>query len=103
MNIKQFLKPDWRKIVLILILFSILPERVENEITFFGVAYIIKSFSEVSAPQIDLLFLTIMLIISYLLSCLVTWVYDRYINKFIVGEGEEEIIPEEGWLYEECN
>jgi hypothetical protein len=76
-------------------LFLVLPQMIENEITLFGGFYIVKSFSEISAPKIDLFLISIMLIITYLLSCLFVWIYDRYINKFISGEGEEEIIPEE--------
>ena len=91
----QFLKPNWKKFVVFIMLFLVLPQMIENEITLFGGFYIIRSLSEVSAPRVDLFLFIIILIIDYFLSCLFVWIYDRYINKFILSQSEEEIIPEE--------
>ena len=97
MNLKflKFLKPDWRKIVLFIILFLILPQKVSNDIVLFGGVFIIKSLFESYQPNLDLVVIVIILIVSYLLSCILIWVYDTKINKFIAFEGEVEVPPPE--------
>jgi len=98
MGIKIFFrpfKPDWRKIVLFVILFLVLPQRASGNIIFFGGVFIIKSLFESYAPELDLLITLIVLIVSYLLACLLVWIYDHKINTFIVSEGEVEVNPPE--------
>jgi len=95
MNIKQFIKPDWRRIVLFIILFLILPQKVSNEIILFGGVYIIKFLFESEPPKLDLIVTVIVLIVSYLVACILVWIYDSRINKFIISEGEVEVQPEE--------
>jgi len=94
MNLK-FIKPDWRKIVLFIILFLVLPQKVSNDFILFGGVFIIKALFESYPPNLDLIVSLVVLIISYLLACLLVWIYDSKINKFIVSEGEVEVHPEE--------
>lgn len=95
MNVKQFLKPDWRRIVLFIILFLILPQKVSNEIILFGGVYIIKFLFGSEPPKLDLIVAAIVLIASYLIACVLVWIYDSRINKFVISEGEVEVQPEE--------
>lgn len=94
MNLK-FLKPDWKKIVVFIILFLVLPQKVSTDFIFFGGVYIIKSLFESYPPNLDLMITAIVLIASYLLACLLVWIYNTKINKFIVSEGEVEVQPPE--------
>jgi len=99
MNLKQFLKPDWRKIVIFVIIFillffiplfpkfSILPTPVGVE----GGTYIDwKSlYSELSvgygtlADRINYIKIPIIIncFVSYLLSCFIVWIYDKVRKK----------------------
>jgi hypothetical protein len=92
--IKEFLKPDWRKIVLTIIIFLILinvqifPGKIismpgteviiyvsllsELEHTYYG------SYKRIF-ESIGLI--VIFLFISYFLSCLIVWIYDRVKKK----------------------
>ena len=90
------IKPDWRRVVIFILLFLILPQNSSGEFVFFGGVYIIKSLFEAHPPSLDLTITAISLIASYLLACLLVWFYDAKFNKFIVSEGEEEVqLPEE--------
>ncbi len=95
MNLK-FLAPDWKKIIIFIILFLVLPQKVSNDFILFGGVFIIKSLFESYAPNLDLIVTVIILIVSYLLACLLVWVYDTKINKFIAFESEIEVPPPEG-------
>ena len=94
MNLR-FLKPGWRKIVLFIILFLILPQRASNDFILFGGVFIIKSLFESYPPNLDLTVTAIVLIISYLIACILVWIYDTKINKFIITESEVEVQPKE--------
>jgi phosphatidylserine synthase len=91
MNWKKFLKPDWRKIVIFVILFVI------GFITFlisssFGVRVIPDSATEVLiAIFLPTIFITqflgssnigfiliLTMVYWYILSCLIVWIYDRF-------------------------
>ncbi|NIM47094.1 MAG: hypothetical protein GTN40_02965 [Candidatus Aenigmarchaeota archaeon] len=95
LNFLKFLKPEWRKIVLFIILFLILPQKVSNDIILFGGVSIIKFLFESQPPDLDLIVTVIVLIVSYLLSCILVWIYDNKINKFIISEGEVDVSPPE--------
>jgi len=78
MNWKQFLKPDWRKIVLTILL-MILPT-----IFIKGITSILHScpVGTINCPPLFdwesfVVMFTISLIITYLLSCLIVWIYDK--------------------------
>ncbi len=97
MNIKQLfkpIKPDWRKIVIFIVLFLVLPQKVSGNFIFFGGVFIIKSFFESYPPNLDLNLTIIILVLSYFLACFLVWIYDNKINKFIVSEVEVEVEPE---------
>lgn len=83
MNIKKFLKPNWRKIVITVIL-MIIP------FIYLGVSsFIIHScpvgMTDCSPYIFDLEFFSVMIfisiIITYLISCLIIWVYDKVKKK----------------------
>ncbi len=97
-KLKQYLKPlkpDWRRIVLFIVLFLVLPQKASDELVFFGGVFIIKSLFEAHPPSLDLTIAVISLIASYIIACLLIWIYDKKINKFIMSEGEEEVQPPE--------
>jgi hypothetical protein len=102
MNIKQFLKPDWRKIVIFVIIFSLLPVFPYYNIQlqcFAGpcppiVEY--KSLIELQSLGTNyfndlgrvflnvpyhLIILILGLLISYLISCLIIWIYYKAKKK----------------------
>jgi hypothetical protein len=100
MNIKQFLKPNWRKILLSLILFLSIFYAIDfifsnsfGVLSFIVLLFFISIFYVSKNPSnhenyvspeslIDLIsFIIISLIISYLLSCLIVWVYDKVKKK----------------------
>ena len=89
------IKPDWRRIVLFIVLFLVLPQKTPDELVLFGGVYIIKSLFEAHPPILDLTITAISLIASYLLACLLVWFYDAKFNKFILSEGEIEVQPPE--------
>jgi hypothetical protein len=93
--IKQMLKPEWKRLVLLVILFLILPQRISNDYTLFGGVYLVKYLFETYQPALDLYIFAIVLVSSYILVSFVIWIYDKKINKFIVTEGEEVVeVPE---------
>lgn len=96
MNLKQFLKPDWRKnVIFIIIFFSLIfapilptsaalptpvgvkggyvtvPGSIYSEMSY-GYGTLNKRIIYIEVPII------ISLIISYLLSCFFVWLYDRF-------------------------
>jgi hypothetical protein len=89
------IKPDWRRIVIFILLFLVLPQNASGEFVFFGGVFIIKSLFEAHPPSLDLTIAAISLIASYLLACLLVWFYDAKFNKFILSEGEVEVSPPE--------
>ncbi len=95
LNFLKTLKPDWKKIVLFIIFFLILPQKISDNIILFGGVSIIKFLFESYPPDLDLTVTVIVLIVSYLLSCILVWIYDNKINKFIVSESEIEVPPPE--------
>lgn len=90
------IKPDWRRIVIFIVLFLVLPQKTPDELVLFGGVYIIKSLFEAHPPSLDLTITVVSLLASYLLACLLVWFYDAKFNKFILSEGEVEVqLPEE--------
>jgi hypothetical protein len=89
------IKPDWRRIVIFILLFLVLPQKTPDGLVLFGGVYIIRSLFEAHPPILDLTVAVISLIASYLLACLLVWFYDAKFNKFIVSEGEIEVQPPE--------
>jgi len=104
MTIKKFLKPDWRKIVLSFLLFVLLfftlglrartgaCVRDEEGIprwcdSIIGFPLEFTLFSDYTPVPVIFSFLFIDIIfwclVSYLLSCLIIWVYDKYKKKRI--------------------
>jgi len=100
MKIKQFLKPDWRKIVIFVIL-AIISSLYKRNI---GVGELLipsrglplpvyvclEGFSDVNLRtqlmrpcEILYHFLITNLIIFYLISCFIVWIYDKYKKKRI--------------------
>lgn len=80
MNIKQFLKPDWKKIVvfliifIVLILFSHIFTSVSTATDTTTGGYYTPSSILTIAPH----FIIYLLLISYFLSCLIFWIYDKF-------------------------
>jgi hypothetical protein len=86
MNWKEFLKPDWRKIVLTVILMFIpLPMYVDTFCSCYSppcqCPKKIMFYPLLLSLGIGLLTLPIDLVISYLLSCLIVWIYDKRKKK----------------------
>jgi len=90
MNFKQFLKPNWRKIVVFIVLLIVSYFRV----IFTGIAsisrgapfpYYIRECSDIMiggylppcSSYINWNYLTFDIISWYLLSCLIIWIYDK--------------------------
>ncbi len=94
-GIKKVVKPNWKKIVLFLFLFLVLPQEISNDLVFFGGVYIIKSLFELYQPFLNFLITAAVLVVSYLVACVAVWIYETKINKFIISEGEEEVQPPE--------
>ena len=99
MNIKQFLKPNWRKFVImgiltmILFLSAMLVSAADNPqiegylnipevvvLVFFAVVIVLFPFSELTYFP-DFLALTFIIIYWYFLSCLIVWIYDKVKKK----------------------
>ena len=95
MNFKQFLKPDWRKIVVFIILLIfiviIIPIFINSG---FGVLYVNAGFplvfyeKTIINPSLGtektnflMLNLVIDIIVLYVLSCLIVWLYDKFRKK----------------------
>ena len=84
-TLKQFLKPDWRKIAVFVILF-IIPFFIEPLWTGFPLGFIPILCIELGSCVLDYSiinypFLMTDLIIWYLLSCLIVWIYDKFRKK----------------------
>jgi preprotein translocase subunit SecE len=93
MNWKEFLKPDWRKIVLTIILFTIVTGLkwylfdtcLGCYNTYFGVP--LAFYEKIVWPRENemtnfLIFnLIVDIIFWYLLSCLIVWIYDKFRKK----------------------
>lgn len=84
MNWKEFLKPDRRKIVIFVILsllfsFSFLPFSlfVVGVSTYIGFPLTIYYFSIRTGPIFSFENLILDIIVWYLLSCLIIWIYDK--------------------------
>lgn len=83
MNIKEFLKPDWRKAILFLIIivisyvFSSFP-------SFYNLTYF-ECIAEAGGCDrvyfIQRIFRVVDFIILYIISCLIVYAYDRYRGK----------------------
>lgn len=90
MNWKQFLKPDWRKIIIVLI-FLIAPTHREvifgSDVYLLGVPLPCLSVSwSFVGNRIDGLhtipiFLLIDIAIGYLIGCFIIWIYDKVKKK----------------------
>lgn len=94
-SIISLLKPDWRRVAFLIILFMILPQNISDSYILFGGVYFIKSLFDFYQPVIDLTFAAMLLIASYLAISLVIWIYEKKFNTLIVNEGEEEVQPPE--------
>lgn len=89
MNLKKFLKPDWRKIVIFLILFMSSSFIIYFDTKFyfigFPLAFYYKHPSYGRSPSwiegFSLNYLLLDLILWYLLSCLIVWIYDKVKKK----------------------
>ena len=95
-TLKQFLKPDWRKIVILVVLFiiSVPTPSMFNLFSNFETRYAVYAFgvpfgffyiSPVVelAPEIYFDFIGLFgnIIIWYVLSCLIVWIYDKFREK----------------------
>jgi hypothetical protein len=92
---KQLLKPEWKRIAFLIILFMILPQKISDSYVLFGGVYFVKSLFDFYQPVIDLSFTVILLIISYITISVALWIYEKKVNTLIVNEGEEEVQPPE--------
>ena len=102
MNWKQFLKPEWKKIIIFVILLFVAPFpfirgesmmciqmvgadcplSITTDFTF-GVPIIFhqNQFSSATLTNVLPLFFPIHLIYAYILSCVIVWIYDRVRKK----------------------
>jgi hypothetical protein len=69
---------------------------IGGNIVLLGGIRLIESLFESQPPQLNLTFLLIVLVVSYLLACLIPEIYDRKIRKFIAFEEEIDVEPPEG-------
>jgi TRAP-type C4-dicarboxylate transport system permease small subunit len=92
MNFKQFLKPDWRKIVvfigaILISAFGIYPRIYRSVVKYCLVALDPETCSNPRlkalerALDISMKWSPAILILSYLLSCLIIWVYEKLKKK----------------------
>jgi len=98
MSLKQFLKPNWRKIIIFVILFAIIPlparfcKDPPSCIDPSGCCWIFIPFGNllslsiilsvgVGGDLITIIFMLITIIISYLLSCIIVWIYYKVKKK----------------------
>lgn len=72
-----------------------MPQLVGGNITLLGGVYMLRSLFESQPPQIDLVFLVSIFIASYLIACLIVWIYDTKINKVISSVEEIDVPPPE--------
>ena len=81
MNLKEFLKPDWRKIVITFILSFIgiytlwIPGWHHEEPTRSIIVFLSLIFG---FPYITSYYHILIIIYNYLLSCFIVWIYDRF-------------------------
>jgi sterol desaturase/sphingolipid hydroxylase (fatty acid hydroxylase superfamily) len=92
MNWKEFLKPDWRKTTLFVVItfiiplvgmFAMLPIFVWLALPVFLPVFSIAGITE-GGPLYSLtglLFSVIIWIVYYIFSCFVIWIYDKYLKK----------------------
>ena len=82
MTLKQFLKPDWRKIVIFVVLFIFssfflpVPSAISQNYMGLPFSYLKGYYGEYS--EFDVVSLLLDLIFYYLLSCLIVWIYDKF-------------------------
>jgi len=98
MNFKQFLNPDWRKIVIFIIFllltfilvfgsFALPPSKRGEEYYIVLFLYYFLAFpielTAYSDPVLGLLGFIINIFYLYLLSCFIVWIYDKFrkVNK----------------------
>ncbi len=101
MTLKQFLKPDWRKIVLEILMFLILLVYISPcfdecclESPLLNCPCLNCPFYACFSPMLDIeyvfkvpffnflpIFLVVMIIVLYILSCLMVWIYDKVKKK----------------------
>jgi len=93
MNLKQFLKPDWRKIVIFMIFFALsYIYTVTTLIPALGLTFLFHGFplgyfritvryNVIQASKILWVGLLADIIFWYLLSCLIIWIYDKLKKK----------------------
>jgi hypothetical protein len=93
--ILNFLKPNWKKIILFIIFILIFPQMIGGNIVLLGSIRLVEYLFESQPPQLNLIFLLVILIVSYLLACLIPEFYDRKVRKFIAFEEEIDVEPPE--------
>jgi len=93
MNIRQFLEPDWRKIVITIVLFAFLFYSFDGKYPIEYMYIAMGGCRETDGGMVCIgsgygynwayFFLDIFIwaIISYLLSCLIIWIYDKLRKK----------------------
>jgi len=91
----NFLKPDWRRIILFLIFIFIMPQLIGGEFVFLGGVHMLKSLFEAQPLKLNLSFLAITFIAYYLLACLIVWIYENKMKKFITDVEEIDVPPPE--------
>ena len=81
MNWKEFFKPNWKKIIifiLLLVVDGLLLRSVFMLLTFPIYFLIFSSHGETTVPIIGLIIGIIGLIIWYIISCLIFYIYENY-------------------------
>ena len=98
MTLKQFLKPDWRKIVVLIILTIISSTVTYNELNcmtfgggctkshgfpfaFYSIHYSVASPDAQPSYYLNYVSIIPNIIIWYLLSCFIVWIYDKFRKK----------------------
>jgi len=94
MSLKEFLKPDWRKIVVVIVFALLLKDINTVELIFgffepsasYGFPLPFYTFyhptaSGMKPPTFNIYILAIDIIIWYILSCLIVWIYDKFKKK----------------------
>jgi len=86
-KLKEFFKPDWRKIVIFIILSSIFSfytyNRLYQEVEWFCARVGYPGCPSLMSMTLEnfVWYFPLILIISYLLSCLIVWIYDKKFRK----------------------
>jgi len=100
MGLKEFLNLDWRRIILFIILFLFFPAQFIDLISipenpqptrfvplFGGFQTIVLIFANLSGGRVpiftnlNVMFFIFSLVVSYFLSCLIIWIYEKKIKK----------------------